>query len=947
MASGSLGELYTTIGVKTDGLQAGTRRAESILRQSAAKMDQHAKRIQAALDIKTDRFTKRLSQNKAYVERYASAMRDIQSRISAGGAIGAQAKGERARLRQLASALPDGVIRRRVERAIAQGARDGSRKMNKHMSSAASKVVRKLRSMFIMIGGVYLLQRLARGAIRLFKHLMDITGQFERLRVTLDTITHGRGMDTFNALNQWAIKMPINTMDAIRGFVQLRSQGIRPTIGDLEVLVDTASALSIGGKGGVGELYRSIGNYLARMKATSRVTMEEIRLLGERGVPAAQILQREFGLTVKQMRRLGHESLNVDRTIAALLRGMEQRFGGQAAKMMETYTGMIEILKASWQEWVRVMMNTGPFQAVKSQMQALIKWLDSEAGKQRLAKWAQDVGVALLNTIKIMSTMFPAFLIGFAKIVQRLIAVVNKVAGVLNLKGPTEVDDVKYKLGSGFRDAANLPGMTQGIQEFVHTGNRAKMGQFSESDWANVEITGRTKGLIKAREEFEKEWADWERVKRVKGLDAGPAPERDFSKWLEGKDFPFLKGLEQHGKDFADYVDALIADSDKIPDVKGKIRELIPLEIGTGMETMMAEVATETDNLTTSLARLSMSGTAFKNWELNRELASVRKNLTGAMMAVDSAFKNEEGAFSGVSDETIASYEELDEKIRVAHRTGDVEKYRRLQLEMYALIQKIVAEHKASFLGELVDAKDDRLPDEYKSKLQGLIAARADEEQIVASLNGLYTELNDAYKKAQERGSGSEVLKDLKGQRDKVGALSSDYEHLGQQIKTVGELMKEQAQGFEDADAYENLKRAQIALEGLAESSGLLGEILQLGGMDDAAKRLEIETRAAQMRAAAGGDGEMLEMVEAWRQAALAGVGDVKKAAGQVTFFSDASSRWQSIQRAISEAGQKKREGNDLGEGFRQKVEPIFKNHVNSLQDLFRSGIETKPLWGY
>ena len=225
-----------------------------------------------------------------------------------------------------------------------------------------------------------------RGLTSLAKWALNSSSGFERMQISLDTITKGRGLEWFNKLNEWALKMPVNTEKAIQSFTMLKAMGLDPTIKDMTILVDTASAL--GGQAGALEgLARALGQIVTKGK----VSAEELMQLAERGIPAYEILREKLNLTANQVANIGNEAINGQKAVDALLEGMNEKFGGQAAKIDKTYGGIIEGISSNWKEFMRLMMDTGPFSFVKGQLESVRKKMEDIVGGMKgqslAAKW--------------------------------------------------------------------------------------------------------------------------------------------------------------------------------------------------------------------------------------------------------------------------------------------------------------------------------------------------------------------------------------------------------------------------------------------------------------------------------------------------------------------------------------------------------------------------------
>lgn len=109
----------------------------------------------------------------------------------------------------------------------------------------------------------------------------------------------------------------------------------------LVVTIGDAAAAMGGGR----DVADSMVQAITRIKATGRVTFEELRIFAERGVPAIEILQEKLGLTAKEVQRIGDLGIGADVAIGALTEGLNERFGGAMAEQARSALGLISTFK--------------------------------------------------------------------------------------------------------------------------------------------------------------------------------------------------------------------------------------------------------------------------------------------------------------------------------------------------------------------------------------------------------------------------------------------------------------------------------------------------------------------------------------------------------------------------------------------------------------------------
>lgn len=288
--------------------------------------------------------------------------------------------------------------------------RDFSSRASSSFGRVAQSVTSLQGSIAILAGGA--------GLGMLAKSFVDVTSKAEDLQIALDTITKGKGEETFKRLNQWALRMPINTEKAIDSFKQLRAMGLQPTIKDMTTLVDASSAL-----GGGTQTFQGIARALGQIATKGKVSAEELMQLAERGVPAYQILQKRLDLTAEQVRNIGSSGIDASKALRSLMAGLEERFGGASKRIMNAWSGMIESLRSWAKEFARFVMKSGPFQAMKSGLKEFLDYLETNKGQMALKKWASDTAKGVLTAFEMMIS-------GVKKLIKTLHWVKRAVKGV-------------------------------------------------------------------------------------------------------------------------------------------------------------------------------------------------------------------------------------------------------------------------------------------------------------------------------------------------------------------------------------------------------------------------------------------------------------------------------------------------------------------------------------
>jgi len=222
--------------------------------------------------------------------------------------------------------------------------------------------------------------------------VVSVGSSFEDLRTQLETITKGRGVETLERLNKWALRMPVDTRQAVEAFKNMAAMGLEPTIAQMTTLVDTMSAV-----GGGTETLMGIARALGQIATKGKPSMEELLQLAERGVPVFQILQEELNMTGQEVAEIAKSGKSATEVINALFAGMQERFGGASEKMQEKWSGMITTLKSYWVEFQRLIAESGIFQHLKDRLGELLATVDKLSAEGKLKEWAVQISDSMIR----------------------------------------------------------------------------------------------------------------------------------------------------------------------------------------------------------------------------------------------------------------------------------------------------------------------------------------------------------------------------------------------------------------------------------------------------------------------------------------------------------------------------------------------------------------------
>jgi len=249
--------------------------------------------------------------------------------------------------------------------------------LNKAMMASANRLstlTKGLVGLGAAVGGLYGIKRLADG-------FMDTAKSFEAMEIKLNALTRGRGAETLEKINAWALTMPVNTQKAVDTFVMMQAMGLDPTIAKMQTLVDVSS---IFGEEAMPRVARALG----QMQTLGKLSAEELNQLAEAGINARKYLTRAFGQTVEELQKSGTD---IDKIVKAIMDGMQAEFGGASQMAMNTWSGMMTTLISYWEEFKKTVMDAGVFDTVKQFLSDALEGIKRLKTEGQLKEWAEQI----------------------------------------------------------------------------------------------------------------------------------------------------------------------------------------------------------------------------------------------------------------------------------------------------------------------------------------------------------------------------------------------------------------------------------------------------------------------------------------------------------------------------------------------------------------------------
>ena len=213
---------------------------------------------------------------------------------------------------------------------------------------------------------------------------VETASTFETLEATLKTLegSGGKARESMAWVRDFTRRTPYELGQVSEAFVRLRAYGMDPTSGLLRDLGDTASAM---GK-----------DVMQAVEAIADAVTGENERLKEFGIKARTdgdtVTYEYTDLATGEARTATADKRNRAQ-IQRVLRGiMAANYGGAMGDRMETFEGMMSNLRDRWTEFQFMVMDSGPFEALKQRLGGLLGSFDAMADSGELQKLADQGG---------------------------------------------------------------------------------------------------------------------------------------------------------------------------------------------------------------------------------------------------------------------------------------------------------------------------------------------------------------------------------------------------------------------------------------------------------------------------------------------------------------------------------------------------------------------------
>lgn len=220
--------------------------------------------------------------------------------------------------------------------------------------------------------------------------------QFEQFNVQLTTLegSSAKAEQAMSWIEDFATRTPLSVEQTVQAYARLKAFGLDPTTGSLQAMVDTMAAT-----GGGAEKLDGLTLALGQAWTKGKLQGEEAMQMLERGVPVWDLLAEAMGKSAAEVQKLSEQGRLGREEITLLMEALGGRYDGASERASQTWDGIISNLWDQWTRFQRLVMGSGLFIWMKSQLQQLLEVLNRMAANGELQAWAESVGDHILRVL--------------------------------------------------------------------------------------------------------------------------------------------------------------------------------------------------------------------------------------------------------------------------------------------------------------------------------------------------------------------------------------------------------------------------------------------------------------------------------------------------------------------------------------------------------------------
>jgi len=228
------------------------------------------------------------------------------------------------------------------------------------------------------------------------RDIIKTKNEFVKYQKTLETLegSQEKAGKKWDELLQFAEETPFKISQVMDSYKTLKAFGLDPTIETMTILGDTASAL------GGSDVLGRVALVLGQIQAQGFMTAQDMNQLANAGINAGKVMKDTFGAARDEVAKLKDQGVTANMVIEALMKNMEEKFGGQMAKMNKELSGQWEMLISIWQRFEVAIMDSGLYNYIRNFFTLINQQIIEFRKTGRLDEWAKKISDSVINAFE-------------------------------------------------------------------------------------------------------------------------------------------------------------------------------------------------------------------------------------------------------------------------------------------------------------------------------------------------------------------------------------------------------------------------------------------------------------------------------------------------------------------------------------------------------------------
>lgn len=426
-ALGTYDKLTPQLINQTDALRKNQRELDR-LREEV----QQAEAPQKALAEQIGHAARMAGQAQIAYERNEAKLSALRKTLDGAGINSKQLATEQARVAKETAEATQAYEENKLKLSLLQQQLNAAKKGTHDLASGFNDMARNV----VMAAGAYIgLDKLRQGLMS----IVTVGGHFEVLREQLIGVYGdvAEGEKAFKWAQDLNKRLPTSLDDVLQAFVMLKNNGMEPTNGTLEKMINANVRYGRGA-----ETLIPIIRQLTQSWGKNRIQAEEAYVLIENGLPVWQLLSEATGKSVASLQKMSEQGKLTREYMVQLIDTMGKAGAGVVERRMQTWEALVTKFRDGVKQVQDTIAQSGALDYFKTILFDINKEMTAMAEDGRMQAYAKQISDWMVESARSVKTWatdarlsFDNLMTGMTIGVQSLRVVINLFTGSVKLLG--------------------------------------------------------------------------------------------------------------------------------------------------------------------------------------------------------------------------------------------------------------------------------------------------------------------------------------------------------------------------------------------------------------------------------------------------------------------------------------------------------------------------------